>query len=103
MGSFFSKKQKPKELSFEQIERMIEALDPKSYPSFDKSFDWSKTMHVYSSHLCVKEKYVSYSLIGILFLFFIFCSFWGFRNSENPISDFGDAVIEEHGVVPSEK
>lgn len=96
MGSYFSKKQKPKELSFEQIERMIEALDPKSYPSFEKTIDWSKTMHVYSDSLCVNEKYVSYGLIGILFLFFIFCSFLGFRTSVNPNSD---VVIEEHDGV----
>jgi hypothetical protein len=98
MGSYFSKKQKPKEMPFEQIERNVETLDPKTYPTFDKTLDWSKTKHVYSDYLCVSEKYVSYGLIGLLFVFFLACSFWGFKTSTDTKVDhsaFVDVLNQE--------
>ena len=73
MGSYFAKKPKPKETPFELLERKIEGMNPNSYPTFEKSLDWSKTKHVYSDSICIKEKYVSYTLLSILF-FFLFIS-----------------------------
>ena len=97
MGSYFSKKPKPKEVSFESLERKIEALNPNSYPSFEKSVDWSKTKHVYSDSFCVKEKYVSYGFMSILFLFvmsFLFSSFRS-KKSDNLVeqNDQGQQII----------
>lgn len=93
MGSYFSKKPKPVEMPFEVLERKIESLNPSSYPSFEKSLDWSKTKHVYSDSICIKEKYVSYGLMGTLFLFmvgFLFLSFRGKKTTNIIIEGPGD-------------
>jgi hypothetical protein len=94
MGSYFAKKPKPKETPFESLERKIEGMNPNSYPTFEKSLDWSKTKHVYSDSICIKEKYVSYTLISILF-FFLFCFlFLSFRSnkSESVTNDFNGGI-----------
>jgi hypothetical protein len=94
MGSYFSKKPKPKETPFEVLERHIETVDPKTYPTFDKTLDWSKTKHVYSDSFCVKEKYVSYALLSILFGVMICLFFIGSGKKKQPTTPF------ENGAGP---
>lgn len=69
MGSYFAKPNKVRNISFESLERGVDTMDVNSYPSFDKSADWAKTRHIYSEQICVPEKYISWSIIGILLLF----------------------------------
>jgi hypothetical protein len=74
MGSYFAKHSKPKNTSFESIERVIESLNPNDYPTFEKSIDWAKTRHVYSEQICFHEKYYSWAILGfLLFLVAMFC------------------------------
>lgn len=84
MGSYFSKKPKPKETTFESLERKIDAMNPNSYPTFEKSLDWSKTKHVYSDSFCLHEKYVSYTILGVLLLFNLCFLFLSFRKKSKP-------------------
>jgi hypothetical protein len=98
MGSYFAKKPKPKETPFELLERKIEGMNPNSYPTFEKSLDWSKTKHVYSDSICIKEKYVSYTLLSILF-FFLFCFlFLSFSSNKsvtaNAIEMEGEDIVD---------
>lgn len=79
MGSYFSKKQKPKETPFELLERKVEGMNPNSYPSFEKSLDWSKTKHIYSDSICINEKYVSYGVLTLIFGFLFCLLFVSFR------------------------
>ena len=68
MGSYFSKKNTKKDIPFEALERSVEILNPNQYPTFEKSSEWAKTRHIYSEHICVHEKYISWSIIMVLFL-----------------------------------
>ena len=96
MGSYFSKKTKPVEPPFESLERKIYALSPNSYPSFEKTLDWSKTKHVYSDFICIHEKYVSWSVIGTLFVLlisFLYLSYSG--KGTLPLDESQDINIGE--------
>jgi hypothetical protein len=68
MGSYFSKPPKQKNISFESIERSVEALNPNQYPVFEKTMDWAKTRHIYSEQICLHEKYYSWGIISILLI-----------------------------------
>lgn len=101
MGSYFSKKPKRMDTPFESLERKIEAMNPNSYPSFERSLDWSKTKHVYSDSICIHEKYVSWTVIILIFAFlfcFLFLSFSSKKGAEQDTiihdeQDYGNIEI----------
>jgi hypothetical protein len=68
MGSYFSKTKQIKNIPFEALERSVETLNPNQYPTFEHSSEWAKTRHVYSQQICFQEKYISWSIILVLFL-----------------------------------
>jgi hypothetical protein len=93
MGSYFSKPKKVMNISFETLERSVDSMDVNSYPSFDKSTDWCKTRHIYSEQICFHEKYISWSIIGILLLFliaFLYLSLSNNKQNENIIFENTD-------------
>ena len=82
MGSYFSKPNKQTNIPFESLERSIEALNPEQYPTFDRSMEWAKINHIYSQQVCFQEKYISWSIVGIILLFLI--GFLYITYSNNP-------------------
>jgi sensor histidine kinase YesM len=68
MGSYFSKPKQKNHIPFEALERSVEALNPNEYPPFERSSEWAKTRHIYSEQICFHEKYISWSVILVLFL-----------------------------------
>lgn len=71
MGSYFAKPNKQINIPFEALERSVDTLNPSQYPNFERTSEWAKTKHVYSEQICLHEKYISWGIIGILFLFLI--------------------------------
>jgi hypothetical protein len=79
MGSYFTKPARaPKNIPFEILSNTVDAMNPNQYPSFDKTVDWAKTKHVYSEQICFHEKYLSWTVVGVLLtllLIFLFVSY----------------------------
>ena len=87
MGSYFSKTKQPKNIPFEALERSVEALNPNQYPPFETSAEWAKTRHIYSEQICFREKYISWFVLSILFLFLIFFIYLNFSTSKKASLD----------------
>jgi hypothetical protein len=94
MGSYFTKPIKVRNISFESLERGVDTMDVNSYPSFDKSTDWAKTKHIYSEQVCFHEKYISWSIIAVLFLFLIIFLYISLSKSEINLTEVLDENIE---------
>jgi hypothetical protein len=92
MGSYFAKQAKNRNVSFEALERSVDELNANTYPSFEKSTDWAKTRHVYSEQICFHEKYISWSVIGVLFILLILFLYYSLSN---PVGSIMDNLTEE--------
>lgn len=87
MGSYFSKPNHQKNIPFEALERSVESLNPSQYPNFDHSSDWAKTRHIYSEQICMPEKYMSWSIILVLFLLLFSFLYLSYTTSKNSATD----------------
>jgi len=86
MGSYFAKPNKVQNIPFEALERSIESLNPNQYPTFDRSTEWAKTRHIYSEQICFQEKYISWSIIIVLFLILFSFLYLSFTNKQREVS-----------------
>jgi len=87
MGSYFSKPNQQKNISFEALERSVESLNPSQYPTFDRSTDWAKTRHIYSEQICMPEKYISWSIILVLFLLLFSFLYFSYTMTKSRVGD----------------
>ncbi len=94
MGSYFAKPTKVRNISFEALERGVDSMDVNSYPSFEKSSDWAKTKHIYSEHICFHEKYISWSILGVLLLFLVIFLYLSLSNNQSISSETLDIMNE---------
>ena len=95
MGSYFAKPNKVRNINFETLERGVESMDVQSYPSFDKSSDWAKTRHIYSDQICFHEKYISWSVLGLLFLLVLVFLYLSYANKDSLSLELENSEILE--------
>jgi hypothetical protein len=95
MGSYFAKPNKVRNITFESLERGVESMNVQSYPSFDKSSDWAKTRHIYSEQICFHEKYLSWSVLGLLLLLVLVFLYLSYANKDSLSLELENSEILE--------
>jgi hypothetical protein len=99
MGSYFTKPARtPKNIPFEILSNTVDAMNPNQYPTFDKTVDWAKTKHVYSEQICFHEKYLSWSVVGVLIvllLTFLYVSYDETETRDSSYTSSTDLIVED--------